>query len=104
MSSRFDIERFLQSIGDKELPEIIRIASREAESCENDLYGQGQIKGYDRDQCLKYVKALKELLFILRVGGFPSGLEGKNKELFRQFIEKLVMKGVFEEGILGIFG
>ena len=88
-SSYLDIRKFVEEVKGKDYEEIIVSAQREATVA-------------DKRRSYQYAEALKGLLYFLRGGGKPGGVDDYVFLSFRPIVEALVRKGQLKEEALQI--
>jgi hypothetical protein len=103
-SDVYSFEKFLDSIKDKDLPEIQLIASREAEIAErlSSSSTRGIAKA-GKKAIGYYNKQVGEFAFFMKSGIKPGSVDESDFKLYKPICEILVKKGQFRSDVLNHF-
>lgn len=83
ISTNCEIADFLQATEGKDIQEIIELADREATEAERCLYRSGAAAELKNGCGRQYAQCLKDLIFFMRYGIKPAGLDPAHLALFR---------------------
>jgi hypothetical protein len=104
ISDEYSFEKFLDTIKDKNLPEIQIIASQEAEAAER--LSSSSTRGVSKAMKIDigyYRTRVGEFAFFMGSGIKPGSVDESDFELYQPICEILVKKGQFLPSILNCF-
>jgi hypothetical protein len=101
--SPYDFGAFLRSVQDLDYLEILQAAEQQVYGIEP---GLSRVRGAPERRRLgggKYVAKLKKLLFFMRSGVRPGGIDEVDFQAYRPVCVSLVRRGQFKPEILDLF-
>ena len=104
ISYEYNFEKFLDAIKDKDLPEIIILASTETGVAER--LSSSSTRGIDKATKLRigyYKKRVGEFTFFMGHRIKPGGVDEEDFKLYQPICEILVKKGQFPPDVLNHF-
>lgn len=104
ISNKYNFEEFLDAIKDKDLPEILILASGEAEAAER--LSSSSTRGIAKAEKLRiayYRKKVGEFTFFIGHGIKPDGVNEEDFKMYQPICEILVKKGQFKPEMVNLF-
>jgi len=103
ISAKYDFKEFVDAIIDKDYHEILAMAEKECTATEGRSYGvKGAVKARELGST-KYAARLKKLLFFMRYGIVPYGINDYDYYLLKPLCEALIRKGQFKSEVMKLF-
>jgi hypothetical protein len=103
MSIPYSVSEFVQRVKDIDYPEVIRLTELEVENIERVSYrARGSVRRRQLGST-RYAENLKGLLWLLRSGTRPAGVDDGIFQSFRPIIESLVQRGQLRPTALKVF-
>lgn len=99
----YDIEDFIEQVKDKDYHEILRLAAEEGSRVQRASYKVRGATEARRQGSPQYARLLGGLVFFLKSGVKPSGIDDWDFQRFRPIAENLVRKDQFKPEVLCLF-